>query len=67
MMNLETGQYFVLNDVASRIWELIKTQVAVTEIIDSLLNEYDIDNKTCETAVVNFLSKLNHAKLIYVS
>lgn len=67
MMNIETGQYFVLNDVASRIWELIQEPIAVNEIIGNLLKEYAIDDKTCEAAVMSFLSKLNHAELIYVS
>lgn len=67
MMNLETGQYFVLNDVASRIWELIESPIIVNEVINSLLKEYDIDNKSCETAVISFLSTLDYAKLICVS
>ncbi|MEQ8156859.1 MAG: lasso peptide biosynthesis PqqD family chaperone [Clostridiaceae bacterium] len=67
MMNFESGQYFVLNDVASRIWELIESPIIVNEVINSLLKEYDIDNKSCETAVINFLSRLDYAKLICVS
>jgi hypothetical protein len=66
MMNLETGKYFVLNDVASRIWESIQVTIVVNEIISGLLNEYDIDKSTCETGVISFLSKLNYAKLIHV-
>lgn len=67
MMNLETGQYFVLNEVASRIWELIESPILVNEVINSLLKEYDIDNNNCETAVIEFISRLNYAKLICVS
>lgn len=67
MMNLETGQYFVLNDVASRIWELIEEPIVVTEVINSLLKEYDIDNKSCATEVIEFLSRLSYAELICVS
>jgi hypothetical protein len=66
MMNIETGQYFALNEVASRIWELIEGPIIVNEVINSLLKEYDIDNKSCETAVVDFLSRLDYAKLICI-
>jgi hypothetical protein len=67
MMNLETGQYFVLNDVGSRIWELIESPIMINEVINSMLKEYDIDSNSCETAVMEFLSRLNYAKLICVS
>ena len=42
MMDLEKGQYFALNSVASRIWEEIQTPVKVSEVVDTLLSEYDI-------------------------
>ncbi|GIM27393.1 hypothetical protein CPJCM30710_00590 [Clostridium polyendosporum] len=67
MMNLESGQYFVLNDVGSRIWELIEAPITVNEVINKLLDEYDVDYKSCEEAVIAFLTRMNYAELIKIS
>ncbi|MPQ44225.1 lasso peptide biosynthesis PqqD family chaperone [Clostridium tarantellae] len=64
MMNLDKGQYFMLNEVASRIWDITDEPTKVSEIISTLLEEYEIDNETCEKTVIEFLSKLNNVDLI---
>lgn len=68
MMNLEKGKYFALNDVGSRIWNIIEEEkeVAVQKIIDKLLDEYDVQNDTCKNAVVNFINKLRDEELVVV-
>jgi len=67
MMNLEKGQYFMMNEVGSRIWDIIKEPIKVSEIINALTSEYDVDSKTCEDNVVDFLGRLNNADLIAIS
>lgn len=68
MMNLEKGKYFALNDVGSRIWNIIEEEkeIAVQKIIDKLLDEYDVQNDTCRNAVVNFINKLRDEELVVV-
>ena len=67
MMDLEKGQYFALNSVGSRIWELMDKPVEIKEIIDSLLEEYDISRNECEENVLEFLGKLDEANIISVN
>ena len=64
MMDLEKGRYFMMNQVGSRIWELIENPLEVNEIVNALLQEYDVSRDTCEKEVMNFLNKLNNANLI---
>lgn len=66
MMNLDKGQYFALNDVGSRIWEIISKSVTVREIVEILLAEYDIDEKTCSNSVASFLESMRNAELINI-
>lgn len=66
MMNLDKGKYFALNPVGSRIWDIINKEINVNEIVNILLNEYDIDRETCEKSVVNYLEILKDAELIAV-
>ena len=66
MMNLDKGQYFMMNEVGSRIWELIEGNTSIVNIIETLTNEYDVDEETCENTVMEFLGRLKNADLIKV-
>ena len=66
MMNLDNGQYFMMNEVGSRIWELIEGNTPIVNIIETLTNEYDVDEETCENTVIEFLGRLKDADLIKV-
>ena len=65
-MNLDKGQYFMMNEVGSRIWELIEGNTPIVNIIETLTNEYDVDEETCENTVMEFLGRLKNADLIKV-
>jgi hypothetical protein len=59
MMSVEKGQYYGLDPVGSRVWELIEKPIKVSELIDSLLLKYDVDRETCERDVLAFLEELH--------
>ncbi|MEG1254492.1 lasso peptide biosynthesis PqqD family chaperone [Clostridium sp.] len=67
MMNLDKGQYFMMNQVGSRIWEIIGEPIKVSKVIDTLLGEFEVEGKECEETVVEFLGKLKYAELISAS
>ena len=67
MMNLEKGEYFMMNEVGSRIWEIISKPINVKNIIETLRSEYEVDEETCKFTVIDFLIRLDHAKLISIS
>lgn len=66
MMNLEKGQYFMLNGVGSRIWDIICKPISVKEIVSELMKEYDIDIITCEQKTLEFLRGLSNAEVISI-
>ena len=67
MMNMEKGQYFMMNDVGSRIWEIIEEPIKVSEIINALLSEFEVEREECENTVMEFLNDLNYGDLIKIS
>lgn len=67
MMNMEKGQYFMMNEVGSRIWEIIEEPIKVSEIINALLSEFEVEREECENTVMEFLNDLNYGALIKVS
>jgi len=54
MMSIENGKYYGLDDIGSRIWELI----------DTLLERFDVDRQTCERDVLKFLNELDDDKIL---
>lgn len=66
MMDLEKGRYFSLNGVGSRIWEIIEKPIEVNKLVESLLEEYDVNRNECEENVLEFLGKLNDANIVFV-
>ena len=66
MMNLDKGEYFMMNQVGSRIWDIIINPITVKDIIIKLLEEYDVEENTCKASVIEFLERLNRAELISI-
>ena len=66
ILSLESGQYYGLNDVGSRIWELTQEPRSVAAIRDTILGEYEIDAEPCERDLLALLNDLSNAGLIQV-
>ena len=66
MMNIQTGKYYGLDEVGSRIWELMEHKILVKEIIEQLQKEYDVSEQQCKTDVLNLLNDLKSNQLIEV-
>ena len=64
MMSIKTGEYYGLNSVASRIWELLEHPHTFEELIGKLALEFDIDEGICRKDVHAFLSQLAENQLI---
>ena len=58
MLSIEKGQYFSLNGVAGRIWELLEKPLTVREITTELQKEYAVEAETCQEEVLAFLKEL---------
>jgi hypothetical protein len=64
LLDLESEQYFGLDAVGTRIWALIGEGASVGHVIDTLLDEYEVERATLETDVTELLSRLAEAGLI---
>ncbi len=59
MLDIASGNYFGLNAVATRIWELLTEQpMTVGEICARLCEEFEVEEATCEAAVLAFANTL---------
>jgi hypothetical protein len=66
MMSIDNGEYYGLDEVGSRIWELIETPIVVEELIINLLDEFEVERQDCENETFEFLEDLNSKKLLMV-
>lgn len=65
IMSLSEDQYISLNEVGSRIWELIsESPQSIDELVSKLLQEYDVEEATCRVEVTGFIEELMARNLI---
>lgn len=64
MLNSNNGDYLSLNRVSTKIWELLENPIDLDEIVNQLLQEFEVSKATCELEVQNFLNQLIAANIL---
>lgn len=64
LLNLENGDYFGLNEIASDMWELIDGCNDLHEIVHKLSEKYDVEKSVLEADVIDFIKVLIEKKII---
>lgn len=64
MVDFEQGKYFMIKGVGNDIWEMLADDVLVADIMDKLLQEYDVTVEQCEKEVLDFLGNLEKLGII---
>jgi len=67
ILNLQTGVYYGLDPVGARIWNLIQQPRTVSDVVQVLLKEYEVDSERCERDVFGLLQELASEGLIEVT
>ena len=63
---LESGVYYGLDGVGSRIWGLLETPINVAQIRDTILDEFDVEAERCERDLRSILEELAANRLIEI-
>ena len=66
ILHLKSGEYFGLDAVGARVWNLIQEPRTVNDIQDVLLDEYDVERERCERDLLDLLNKMAEKGLIEV-
>lgn len=56
----EVDSIYTMNEVGSRIWELIDGEKNLSEIIDIILNEFEVSPEVAEKDIIEFINELEH-------
>ena len=66
ILNMKSGIYCGLNEVGARIWQLIQEPKSVKDVLDTLLEQYDIEPDRCEREVLALLQQMGERGLIEI-
>ena len=67
MMDVNSGNYHILEGVGGSVWTLIETPRPVFEIVAALQKEYDVDAQTCESETLSFVQDMLASDVICVA
>ncbi|WP_246943845.1 lasso peptide biosynthesis PqqD family chaperone [Bacillus pinisoli] len=66
MLSIENGKYYNLGEIGGAIWDLINTPKSISELIDKLVGQYDVEEEECKEQILPFLEHLKTENLIKI-
>jgi hypothetical protein len=66
ILNLKNSVYYGMNPVGSRVWALLQQPRSVSELRDTLLDEYEVAADQCEHELLELLEKMRIEGLVEV-
>ncbi len=67
IVNLKKSTFHTLNPVATFIWEQLDGQATLSDIVERLSQEFEIDRETSENDCVDFINDLLNKDMITLS
>lgn len=64
MMDMDTGKYFVLHEVAAFLWERLAEPATPAELCAALTLRYDVTPERCQAEVLPFLQSAHDKGLL---
>lgn len=66
LMDLSSEQYFGLDAVGTRVWNLLDQGIAPADLLSILLREYEVEQQQLESDIEELLGQLLEAGLVRV-
>jgi hypothetical protein len=67
LLNLDTGIYFGLNQVATRMWRLMEQHGQLDAVRDAIVGEFDVTASAAERDLVALVAALQEKGLVQVA
>lgn len=64
MLSIENSEYYGMDKVGSRIWDLLEQPLCLKDLVVVLMNEYNVTEEQCIKDTSAFINKLWDKKLI---
>ena len=66
LLHLETGQYYGLDPVGTRMWELLREHHLPGAVCQAMLAEYEVTEERLREDLVRFIGELASLQLVAV-
>jgi hypothetical protein len=66
LLDLDGGQYYALDEVSARVWELCDGELGVNAIVAAIGEEFDAPVETIREDILGFLQEMLDEKLLVV-
>ena len=67
LLNLDSGLYFGLDPIGTRIWNLLAERQSLPQIVSAIMAEYDVDDEQCQADLLKLLGDLEAQGLVFVT
>ncbi len=64
ILDLDHSIYYGLDAVGSRIWELLQQPTPLTQVVSTLVDEFEVDDATASSDVLALVQELLDKKLV---
>ena len=64
LLDLDRREYFALDDVAARMWEVLSDTGEVLSVVESLALEFDVERSSLQEDVEQFMRTLADRNLV---
>lgn len=64
LLNVENGQYYALDEVSGRVWDLCDGSHSVSAMVATICQEYDAPAADVEEDVLAFLGEMAEEELV---
>lgn len=64
LLNINTENYFGLDEIGTRMWSVLSESSSVEQAVAALLNEYAVDHQTLVRDISELISQLLEKELI---
>ena len=66
LLDMESENYFGLDEVGTAIWQAMQEKDTLKEVLDVLLEQYEVEEEMLENDLSDFLGKLVESGLVKV-
>jgi len=64
LLDLQSESYFGLDEVGTRIWQLLQEKGDLQSVFDTILQEYDVESEQLKADLDELLAKLTESGLL---
>ncbi len=66
MMSIQNNEYYGLDNIGTRIWEIIEKPISFSDLMKIILDEYEVNESQCKEDILEFLNLLIGKKAIVI-